>query len=97
MTSFLLSPIERIWTQQRINSRIKNNNKKSSPFLLFPSPQGKKKKKKKEERMKEMGMIPSKTKSNARRNKNNIQTHHTMIIKELTTLKNDVLVNSICQ
>ena len=63
MTSFLLSPIERIWTQQRINSRIKNNNKKSSPFLLFPSPQGKKKKKKekkKEERMKEMGMIPSK-------------------------------------
>ena len=58
-----LSPIERIWTQQRINSRIKNNNKKSSPFLLFPSPQGKKKKKrqkKKEERMKEMGMIPSK-------------------------------------
>ena len=68
MTSFLLSPIERIWTQQRINSRIKNNNKKSSPFLLFPSPQGKtkkekekkKKQKKKEETMKEMGMIPSK-------------------------------------
>ena len=29
--------------------------------------------------------------------KNNIQTHHTMIIKELTTLKNDILVNSICQ
>ena len=57
-----LSPIERIWTQQRINSRIKNNNKKSSPFLLFPSPQGKtkKEKRKKEERMKEMGMIPSK-------------------------------------
>ena len=57
-----LSPIERIWTQQRINSRIKNNNKKSGPFLLFPSPQGKtkKEKRKKEERMKEMGMIPSK-------------------------------------
>ena len=41
-----LSPIDRIWTQQRINSRIKNNNKKSGPFLLFPSPQGKTKKEK---------------------------------------------------